>query len=202
MDAPLEGKPPRSADEIRGYLTRLHAAVPEAESGPMQQGAPEDMPLPVAAFFDRHVARRYQERLLREGIHSTLDHAGGQWQVTVDAADRPRAVALLALHAEADPDRVPRGPLRSFDYTLFGACIAATLAVCALGGELRRLRAYIVTSVVAACGGLVGSFIDRARTSIRRTGRMQFTLLDALCTIALAALVAFLWTMRQQWRGP
>ena len=201
MEVPLEGKPPRSRDEIRAHLAKLHPQRLEPPRGPMQRGLPEDAPLPITTFYDRHVARRFQERLLREGIHSTLTPAEGQWQVAVDAADRPRAAELLALHAQEDPDRVPRGPIRSFDYTLFGACIGGTLAVCALGGDLRRLLSYVVVGVVAVCGGLVGSFIDRARTSLRRTGRMQFTLLDALATIALAALVAFLWTMRQQWRG-
>ncbi|MCL6502315.1 MAG: hypothetical protein K6T86_06480 [Pirellulales bacterium] len=202
MDAPLEGKPPRSREEIRAYLDSLHSAQPELPPGAMQHGLPEDVPLVVATFYNRDVARRFQDRLLREGIHSTLGGTPGQWQVAVDAADRPQAAELLALHLQHDPDHVPRGPIRSFDYTLFGACIAATLAVCALGGDLRRLRSYLVVAVVGICGALVGSFIDRARTSLRRTGRMQFTLLDALATIALVALAAFLWTMRQQWRVP
>ncbi len=202
MEVPLEGKPPRSAHEIRACLDKLHSALPGPDRGPMQQGLPEDVTLAVAAFFDRHVARRCQERLLRHGIHSTLSNADGQWQVAVEASDRPRAVELLAIHAQDDPDRVPRGPIRSFDYTLFGACIAGAVGVCVLGGDLRGLKSYILVSVVAICGGLAGSFVDRARTSLRRTGRMQFTLLDALATVALAALAAFLWTMKQQWRWP
>lgn len=202
MEVPLEGKPPRSVREIRACLDKLHAAVPGPDRGPMQQGLPEGMTLVVAAFFDRHVARRFQERLLRHGIHSTLSHADGQWQVAVEASDRPRAAELLAVHVHDDPDRVPRGPVRSFDYTLFGACIAGAVGVCALGGDLRSVKHYTLVSVVAICGGLAGSFVDRARTSLRRTGRLQFTLLDALATIALAALAAFLWTMKQQWRLP
>lgn len=203
MDVPLEGKPPRSADEIRVHLGKIRSALPEPKRGPMQQGLPEDVPLVVAAFFDRRVAVRFQERLLRNGIHSTLAHTAEQWQVAVDASDRPQATELLALHLQTDPDHVPRSPIRSFDYTLFGACIGGTVAVCIAGGDLHHLKTYIVVVALAICGGLVGSFVDRAGTSLRRSGRLQFTLLDALAAIALAALAAFLWAMQQrQWRWP
>ena len=195
------GTPPKSAERIRAALQAVHEnRGPSAPVGPRPGGMQPGDSVAVASFYDPVVGRKFQERLLRDGLMSKGEWVRGRFQVLVDAAERGQAVTLLAEVLAEFPDRHRTLRARIFDYAFFFAAIGATISSVGVVGngpgkfDLFRVKSMLIVAGFTLYSAVIGALVGDLRFRLLRGGTAsQFGIRDLMLLTALVALVLVLW---------
>lgn len=173
---------------------------PSVPAGPRPGGMQPGDPVVVASFHDPVVGRKFQERLLREGLMSEFEWAQGRLQVLVDAAERAPAAALLDEVLAEFPDRRRTLRARIFDYAFFFAAIGATISSVGVVGngpgkfDLFRVKGMLIVAGFTVYSAVIGALVGDLRFRLFHGGSAsQFGIRDLMLLTALVALVLVLW---------
>jgi hypothetical protein len=161
-----QGTPPKDADRIRQTLQTLHAAGPDAGSGPNAGGLRADEWIVVASKRDGAAINLCAAALRKSGIRFRRRRLGRDTVVQVQCADREGALMLLDdLRDRAAEPPKKRPVRRSKMYCIwmgagFGGCIGAMISLDS--HQMVAAGAWVVHSPIqvvfdAVCGALAGA---------------------------------------------
>ena len=186
---PYEGKQPKSADDIRASLQAIHkSADADVETGPLSGGLSRDYPLAVATFYDRAIARSFQQLLSQSGIFSKFVSQPNGASVFVDNDDHDRAVALLRKHRGQFPNRIPKRESQRFDLLIFGCAIGLTMGGIVMSGVDKIQNAIAIPITFTIVGAAAGHLLDCIRMRHIRTGRYRLGIWELMIIVSLICM--------------
>ena len=187
-----QGKPPKSADEIRSRLkTICETANVVHEKGVIDSRTQAERQVVVASFYDHQLARDLQTELHRNGLFSESVTSGEKLVVTVDFPDVEVASKLSVDFRHQHPDRRPSRRAARFDFLIFGIAMGLVVGLVFATGASNRNAAIGFVSSMFGLGAAAGNLLDRNRNSRIRNGKFAFGLWEFLVAVGILGIGIF-----------